>query len=82
MAAAGAFLGLALSSRANFLLVAPIVIGAVGRRSGCSRVALFAYAAITTPFYLYDRATYTPPLSYQNYRSLTLICRTSEPSLV
>lgn len=68
---AGAFFGVALSSRANFLLVAPITLAAAGRRAGWRQAGLptlaaaLAWAVITMPFFLYDPLSYTPLLGYQ-----------------
>src|SRR5204863_7099154 len=64
--AAAAFLGVALSSRANLVLVAPLVLGAVayrdgGRVAGATALAIGgAFLAITAPFYLHDRAGFSP----------------------
>ena len=68
---AGAFLGVALSSRANFLLVAPIVAGALARRAGWRQAGVLtlaaaaAWALTTLPFFFYDPPAYTPLLGYE-----------------
>lgn len=68
---AGAFLGVALSSRANFLLVAPIVVAEAGRRAGWRQTgmltlaAALAWALLTLPFLFYDPPAYTPLLAYE-----------------
>lgn len=65
LAAAGA-LGVALSSRANYLLVIPLLVSAVFQQHGrgaALRVAATSTAvagALTLPFYLYDRAGFSP----------------------
>ena len=64
--AAAAALGLTLSSRANYLLVLPLLASALLQCSGRRRaatdtvVALGVFLAVTLPFYLYDRAGFTP----------------------
>jgi hypothetical protein len=60
------FLGLALSSRPNFLLLMPLVGGAVWRWGGFPRaivgcsLAVAAAAAVTLPFFLADPSGFTP----------------------
>jgi len=66
-----ALLGLALSSRLSFLLLAPLLaerlVWRVGVRqaAGSLLVAALVFLAITLPFYLYDPAGFAP-LSIQN----------------
>lgn len=60
------FLGVALASRPNYLLLLPLVGGAVWRWGGFRRavggsaLAAFVSVAITVPFYLADPAGFTP----------------------
>jgi hypothetical protein len=71
VAVAAAVLGLALSSRASFWLMLPVLHAALARRGGLARstgalvVATVACAAVTAPFFLYDPAGFTP-LTSQN----------------
>lgn len=64
--AAAIALGLTLSSRANYLLVLPLLASAVLQSAGRRRalidtsVAIAAFCVVTLPFYLYDRAGFTP----------------------
>lgn len=64
--AAAIALGLTLSSRVNYLLVLPLLASAllqsVGRRRALidTSVAIGAFGIVTLPFYLYDRAGFTP----------------------
>ena len=64
--AAAILLGLAVSSRANFLLVIPTAFLYQSRKAGWARaiydfgVATVTFVAITLPFYLYDPAHFTP----------------------
>lgn len=59
-------LGLALSWRPNFVLIAPLVYSLVGQRAGlrsANLVALLvggACALVTLPFYVYDPAGFSP----------------------
>ncbi len=61
-----AFLGIALSSRLNFLFILPLLFAALVRR--CSwkwtiaylGLTLFVFCAVTLPFYFYDPAGFTP----------------------
>jgi hypothetical protein len=59
-------LGVALSSRANFVYVLPLLAVALaqlyGRREAILRmgIASAGFAAVTLPFYLYDRDGFTP----------------------
>jgi hypothetical protein len=59
-------LGIALSSRANFLLLMPLLFSALTLRAGWrtatrySALALLACAAITIPFWVHDPAGFTP----------------------
>jgi hypothetical protein len=65
-AAAALALGVAYSSRANFLFTVPLLTGALLQLHGL-RVAIlrlsavaFAFAAVTLPFYLHDPSGFTP----------------------
>ncbi|MBI4888116.1 MAG: hypothetical protein HY824_13560 [Acidobacteria bacterium] len=64
--AAAAALGIALSSRPHFLLIAPLVFSALRAREGLrSAVAWMTvtgatFAAVTLPFYLHDPAAFSP----------------------
>ena len=64
--AAAVLLGLALSSRANFLLVIPTAFGYMGRKFGWTRaindlgVAAITFLAVTVPFYWHDPAHFMP----------------------
>lgn len=59
-------LGIGLSSRANFLLLVPLVCAALARRSGwktaiaCTAITGLAFAIVTLPFFLYDPAGFSP----------------------
>ena len=59
-------LGIGLSSRANFLLLLPLVLSALARRGGWGRalkltaVSCAAFAAVTVPFYLADPSGFSP----------------------
>lgn len=59
-------LGLMLSSRANYVLVLPLLASALFQSAGVRRavtdtaVAFGVFLAVTLPFYLYDRAGFTP----------------------
>jgi hypothetical protein len=65
-ALAALFLGLALSSRLNFLFVLPPLLVAVWRRSGAraavaaAGLVAAAFAAVTLPFYLGHESRFTP----------------------
>ena len=61
------FLGLALSSRLSYLLIIPILVSAylikmLGIRAGIVRAlaAFMTTAAVTLPFYLFDRQHFSP----------------------
>lgn len=64
--ASALFLGIALSSRANYFFILPIVFSALVQTSGWrqaatySAIAVGALAAVTLPFYLYDPAGFAP----------------------
>lgn len=64
--AAALALGVALSSRANFLLLAPLVYTQLVQRAGwrmatgLGAAVAASFAAITLPFYLHDPAGFTP----------------------
>jgi hypothetical protein len=64
-------LGLALSSRANFVFIVPLVFACLVRREGwraaCAYVGLATAAAVavTLPFYLHDTAHFSPLLASQ-----------------
>ena len=68
-----AFFGVALSSRANFLLLTPLVFAALVRRHGWPRalrysgISLVAFTVVTLPFWLYDPGGFSP--SEQSTRS-------------
>jgi len=59
-------LGIGLSSRANFLLLLPLIFSAVGRQAGWrtavqyTGITIMAYTAVTLPFYLYDPPAFSP----------------------
>ncbi len=59
-------LGIGLSSRANFVLIMPLVFAAMVHTSGWrpaiwhTAVAGAAFAAVTAPFYLYDPGGFSP----------------------
>lgn len=59
-------LGIGLSSRANFVLILPLVFAALiqttGWRSATKHIAVAcaAFAAVTAPFYLYDPQGFSP----------------------
>ncbi len=63
-------MGLALSSRLNFLLVTPFIAGLLYQQHGfkvattnCAAIAL-VYVGVTAPFYLYDPAGFSPLHAY------------------
>jgi hypothetical protein len=64
-------LGLALSSRANFVFIVPLVFACLVRREGWRSagayvgLALAAGACVTLPFYLHDTAHFSPLLASQ-----------------
>ena len=66
LVASALFLGVALASRMNFLLVLPILGTAVWRVAGFARAAIgvaavcAVFAAVTLPFYLADPDGFTP----------------------
>jgi hypothetical protein len=59
-------LGIGLSSRANFLLVAPLIFAAVASRAGwkkafeASITAALGFVAVTIPIFLWDPGAFTP----------------------
>jgi hypothetical protein len=63
---AAVLLGIALSSRANFLLLLPLLFAAVGQRvgwkeaAGYSTVAVLSFLVMTVPFYLWNPAEFSP----------------------
>jgi len=65
-AAAAVFLGLTLSSRANFVLVVPILVAAMGARFGWrvalrqAGIAVAAAVAVTAPFYFWSPSEFSP----------------------
>jgi hypothetical protein len=69
---AAAALGIGLSSRANFLLVVPILFGVLAQHYGLRRavrdvlIAGAAFLLVTLPFYVYDPGGFTP-LKVQNH---------------
>ncbi|MBM3277186.1 MAG: hypothetical protein FJY95_03785 [Candidatus Handelsmanbacteria bacterium] len=72
---ASVLLGIGLSSRANFLLLLPLIFSALRYRAGW-RVALMqtavscaVFAIITVPFYLYDAESFSP--LHNTYRKLS-----------
>ena len=64
------FLGVTLSSRANFLLLLPLVFAAIYQRSDLatairsSTLTLISFLAITLPFYLWNPAEFSPLITY------------------
>jgi hypothetical protein len=66
VAVAAAAMGVALSSRASFWLMLPVLHATLSRRVGLARatgslaVAAIACAAVTLPFYFYDPSAFTP----------------------
>lgn len=58
--------GIALASRANFLMLVPLALAALARRHGwraallAIAAALTVMAALTVPFYLHDPAAFAP----------------------
>jgi hypothetical protein len=60
------FLGLALSSRANFLFLLPLLLSALKQRAGWPyairfiSLTLLTFALVTLPFYLYDPQGFSP----------------------
>ena len=61
-----ALLGVALSSRPNFALLLPLVLGSLTQAAGfatavrLTAVAALAYAVVTVPFFLFDPAGFSP----------------------
>ena len=61
-----AFLGVALSSRANFLVVLPIVYAAMVKNAGwksvtrCAAITIVTFLLVTVPFYLFDPQGFSP----------------------
>jgi hypothetical protein len=72
-------LGVAISSRANFLLLLPIVAGRLVATRGATRglgltaLAAVAFFALTLPFYLHDPAAFSPLQSAGKLRLLESI---------
>jgi hypothetical protein len=66
-----ALLGVSLASRAQFILLLPLIFAALGRRvgwrlaAGLLAVAVVALVAVTLPFLLYDPAGFTPLGTYR-----------------
>jgi hypothetical protein len=66
-----ALLGVGLASRAQFILLLPLIFSALGRRvgwrpaAGLLAVSIGALAAVTLPFLLYDPAGFTPLGTYR-----------------
>lgn len=66
-----ALLGVALASRAQFVLLLPLIFSALGQRvgwrpaAGLLAAAVVALAAVTLPFLLYDPAGFTPLGTYR-----------------
>ncbi|HSN74902.1 MAG TPA: hypothetical protein VL334_07400 [Anaerolineae bacterium] len=66
-----ALLGVALASRAQFILLLPLIFSALGRRvgwrpaAGLLAVSIGTLAAVTLPFLLYDPAGFTPLGTYR-----------------
>ena len=64
--ASALFLGIALSSRANYFFILPMVFSTLVQASGWRQAAIYsaiavgALAAITLPFYLYDPEGFAP----------------------
>lgn len=64
--ASAAFLGVGLSSRANFLFLLPLLFAALNAASGWKiairylAVTVATAAIVTLPFYVYDPAAFTP----------------------
>jgi hypothetical protein len=63
---AAVFLGIALSSRLNFLLLTPLLFSLMVRNAGWrpaiaySALVVVTFAGVTLPFYLYDPAGFSP----------------------
>jgi hypothetical protein len=63
---AATFLGLALSSRANYLLLAPMLVLGMVKQSGLKNAIAFSlcclavFVLVTLPFYLYDPSHFSP----------------------
>jgi hypothetical protein len=59
-------LGIALSSRVNFVFILPIVVSAISRLEnlragvGYGTLAALSFLAVTLPFYLYDPVAFSP----------------------
>jgi len=60
------FLGIALSSRFNFLFILPVLFAALVQRcgwrwaTGCLGMTLVVFCAVTLPFYFYDPVGFSP----------------------
>ncbi len=73
------FLGVALSSRANYLLLAPPLYSYLVKRLGFRKasaaagVSIAAFLGVTAPFYLYDPAGYSPLLAYSKITGLDAV---------
>ena len=69
-------LGIGLSSRANFLLLLPLILSALfqsaGWRSATKYIAvtLATFCAVTVPFYLYDPQEFGPSIQAQHLHQL------------
>lgn len=63
---AAVLLGIALSSRANFLLILPLVFSAITARAGwkealkATAVTVLSFALVTLPVYLWNPAAFSP----------------------
>jgi hypothetical protein len=74
--AAALALGLALSSRANFLFIVPLVFACLVRRESWRSATVYvgltlaACACVTLPFYLYDTSRFTPLLTEGKFARL------------
>ena len=73
------FLGIGLSSRANFLLILPLVAAALVRIAGWRGAIRYmgitgvAFAAVTLPFYLYDPAAFSPLHTHRDLSQFNVI---------
>ena len=79
-----AFFGVALSSRANFLLLMPLVFAALVRRHGWPRalrysgISLVAFTVVTLPFWLYDPGGFSPLGTVNEIRLFNIVLPHSE----
>ncbi len=77
--AAALALGVALSSRANFIFLVPLVFACLVRRESWRAaaayvgLALAACAAVTLPFYLYDTSGFSPLLTEGKFARLNSV---------